>query len=93
MGETPWWFLAEVAVRAIIVYLILLITLRVMGRRVASQMTISELAIVVTLGAAVGVPMQDPKRGMLGAVAILAIAVVWSGRWLGQAIAAGERKW
>src|SRR4051794_37159582 len=52
VGESPWWFLAEVTIRAIIVYAVLLITLRAMGRRVASQMTISELAIVVTLGAA-----------------------------------------
>ncbi|MBV8483880.1 MAG: hypothetical protein JO077_13570 [Verrucomicrobia bacterium] len=36
-----------------------------MGRRVASQMTISELAVVVTLGAAIGVPLQAPEQGVL----------------------------
>lgn len=48
-----------------------------MGKRVAAQMSISELAVIVTLGAAVGVPMQVPDRGMLPAVLILGVAVLF----------------
>jgi uncharacterized membrane protein YcaP (DUF421 family) len=75
VGQTPAWFLVEVVLRAVLIYAMLQVVLRFMGRRVAAQMTISELAVIVTLGAAVGVPMQDPTRGMLAAGLILLIAL------------------
>lgn len=76
IGEAPWGFLLEILVRAIIVYVILLVVLRMMGKRVSAQLSISELAVIVSLGAAIGVPMQSPERGMLPAVIILAVAYV-----------------
>src|SRR4051812_47264131 len=75
IGENPGWFLLEVVLRICIIYLILLIAMRLLGKRVAAQMSVSELAVIVTLGAAVGVPMQVPDRGMLPAVLILAVAI------------------
>ena len=56
--------------------MVLLTCMRLMGRRVASQMGITELAVIITLGAAIGVPMQALERGIVPALAILAIAVV-----------------
>src|SRR4051794_35116080 len=53
----------------------LLVAMRLMGKRIGAQLTQSELAVVVSLGAAIGVPMQVPDRGMLPAILILAIAV------------------
>jgi Protein of unknown function (DUF421) len=38
-------------------------------------MSVSELGVIVTLGAAVGVPMQVPDRGMLPAILILIVAI------------------
>jgi len=58
-----------------LIYALLLVIMRLMGKRVASQLSISELAVVVTLGAAVGVPMQVQDRGMLPAVLILLVAL------------------
>ena len=60
-----------------LIYLVLMIAMRLMGKRVAAQMSVSELAVIVTLGAAVGVPMQVPDRGMLPAILILVIAVIF----------------
>ena len=77
IGQTPMTFLIEVGIRAIITYVILLITMRLMGRRVAGQMSALEMTIVVTLGAAIGVPMQAPERGMVPAVIILLVAVAY----------------
>jgi uncharacterized membrane protein YcaP (DUF421 family) len=75
--DTPWWFLLEQLVRIVCIYLLLMVVMRLMGRRVAAQMTIAELAVVVTLGAAVGVPMQSPERGMLPAAVILLVALIF----------------
>src|SRR4051812_29803239 len=73
-GDAPATFLLEIAVRAIVTYLILLIAARLMGKRVAGQMSVLELTVIVTLGAAIGVPLEAPERGLLPAVLVLAIA-------------------
>src|SRR4051794_39717112 len=77
IGQSPGWFMLEVIVRIVLIYAVLLIAMRMMGKRVAAQMSVSELAVIVTLGAAVGVPMQVPDRGMLPAILILGVAVLF----------------
>src|SRR4051812_42178617 len=77
IGETPWTFLIEVAVRGVTIYVFLLLAIRLMGKRVAGQLSLSELAIMVTLGAAIGVPMETPQNGLLPGLVILLIAVFY----------------
>jgi uncharacterized membrane protein YcaP (DUF421 family) len=77
MGDAPWVFLVELLVRAVVVYLLLLLFMRLMGKRVAGQMSISELAIILSLGAAVGLPLQVPDKGLLPALAVLSVAVTF----------------
>jgi len=77
LGEgTPGGFLAETAVRALVVYLVLLVCMRVMGKRTTSQLSLAELAVVITLGAAIGVPMQVPERGLLPGIIVLGVIVL-----------------
>ena len=73
----PWSFLVEVLIRAGILYVVLLFSIRLMGKRVAAQLSLSELAIIVTLGAAVGVPLQIATQGLLPAFLVLTIAVAF----------------
>ena len=77
IGQTPGWFLIEIAIRMVLIYLMLMLAMRLMGKRVAAQMSLSEIAVIVTLGAAVGVPMQTPERGILAPVILLGIAVLF----------------
>ena len=78
MGQgTPWWVLVEILGRIVLIYLLLMVTMRLMGKRVAAQMSLSEIAVVITLGAAVGVPMQAPERGLLAPLVILIVAIVF----------------
>jgi uncharacterized membrane protein YcaP (DUF421 family) len=77
VGNDPWGFLFEVAVRGIIIYVVLLFAIRIMGKRVAGQLSMSELAVIVTLGAAIGVPMEVAENGMLPALVLLLVAVVY----------------
>jgi uncharacterized membrane protein YcaP (DUF421 family) len=79
MGEVPAEFLIEAIIRTVVVYLILMVAMRVFGKRMAAQMDRVEMAGMVTLAAAIGVPIQAPDRGLLPAV-IIAIVVVWIGR-------------
>lgn len=71
IGDTSWLFLVEVTYRAAIVYLILLVTMRVMGKRMAAQLGIGELAVILMLGAAISAPIQMPTQGILPAAVIL----------------------
>ncbi len=41
IGETPWWFMLEVVFRAGVSYLLLMTMIRLMGKRVAGQMSLS----------------------------------------------------
>jgi uncharacterized membrane protein YcaP (DUF421 family) len=56
-------------------YAVLLIAMRLIGRRMSSQLTRNELLALVSLAAAIGPALQDPTRGLLPPV-VIAIAVV-----------------
>ncbi len=63
-GEAPPFYLLEVFVRTFIVYVFLLLILRWLGKRMSGQLTILEMAVMLTLGAIVSVGMQTPDRGI-----------------------------
>jgi uncharacterized membrane protein YcaP (DUF421 family) len=74
-GEAPVEFLVEVFFRTLIVFLLLLICLRLMGKRMAGKITITEMAVMLTIGAIISVPMQIPERGILVGTTALACAL------------------
>jgi uncharacterized membrane protein YcaP (DUF421 family) len=74
-GQAPPIFLLEVLIRTLIVYALLLFIIRWLGKRMSGQLTIMELAVMLTLGAIVCVPMQIPDRGLLQGVVLLLCAV------------------
>jgi len=81
IGEVPGSFYVELVIRAAVIYLLLTIAMRYLGKRMSSQLGRNDLAAMVTLAAAIGVPLQAPDRGLLPAI-IIAIVVVFVGRWL-----------
>ena len=81
VGDVPGSFYFEVIIRAIVFYLLLLVSIRLMGKRMASQLSRNDLAAMVSLAAAIGVPLQAPDRGILPAV-IIAMVVVFTARWI-----------
>jgi uncharacterized membrane protein YcaP (DUF421 family) len=77
LGQAPPIFLLEVFLRSLIIYIALLVAIRLLGKRMSGQLSISEMAVMVTLGAIVAVPMHMPDRGLLQAILILAGAVAF----------------
>jgi uncharacterized membrane protein YcaP (DUF421 family) len=75
IGDVPPEFFIEILIRVTFVYLLLIISMRLLGKRMASQLTRTELAAIVSLAAAVGVPILSPDRGLLPAL-VIAIVVV-----------------
>jgi uncharacterized membrane protein YcaP (DUF421 family) len=77
IGDTTWLFLVELPVRVILVYFMLLVVMRLMGKRMAAQLSISELAVMLTLGAAIGLPIQAADKGLLAAAVLLLTALIF----------------
>jgi uncharacterized membrane protein YcaP (DUF421 family) len=74
-GEAPWSFLIEVVIRIFFIYFLLMFSMRLMGKRMSSALNRNELAALVSLAAAVGVPLQTPDKGLLPAVIICIVIV------------------
>jgi len=74
-GEVPFHYFVEVILRAAVVYLILMISMRLMGKRMSSQLSRNEMAAVASLAAAIGVPLMNPDRGLLPAVVIAMVII------------------
>ncbi len=80
IGAAPTAFLIEVLIRSILLFLFLLLVLRLMGKRMGGMLTISELAVMLTLGAIICVPMQIPDKGVLQGFLALICALAFQ-RW------------
>lgn len=75
LGEVPPEFFVELLLRMAFLYLLLIMSLRVLGKRMSSQLTRNELAALVSLAAAIGVPILAPDRGLLPALVIVLLVV------------------
>ena len=76
MGDVPWSFLLEAAIRLVLLYLLLLTGLRLMGKRMAGQFSRTELAALVSLAVAIGIPILSADRGLLAPLLIASVVVL-----------------
>ena len=76
MGDVPWSFLLEASIRLVLMYLLLLLGLRLMGKRMAGQLSRTELAALVSLAAAIGIPLLSADRGILAPLIIAGVVVL-----------------
>jgi uncharacterized membrane protein YcaP (DUF421 family) len=75
IGEVPLHFYLEVIFRVAFIYLLLMVSMRFMGKRMSSQLSRNEMAAVASLAAAIGVPLMNPDRGLLPAVVIALVII------------------
>jgi uncharacterized membrane protein YcaP (DUF421 family) len=75
LGEEELRFLYEVALRTAIMFAVILVSLRVMGRRAIMQ-GLFEVALIIALGSAAGDAMFYSKVGLLPAVLVVIVIVV-----------------
>jgi uncharacterized membrane protein YcaP (DUF421 family) len=82
-GQTPPIFLVEVMIRTLVIYIFLLFVVRALGKRMSGQLTIMEMAVMLTLGAIVSIAMQIPDRGVVLSMFVLLCTLVFH-RGLGK---------
>ncbi|WEK38396.1 MAG: DUF421 domain-containing protein [Candidatus Pseudobacter hemicellulosilyticus] len=74
-GDQDKWFLVEVLVRTLIMYLVVLFGLRLMGKRGVRQLTVFELVVIIGLGSAAGDPMFYKEVGVLSAIVVFVTVI------------------
>lgn len=77
VGDAPVEFLLEVFIRTSFIYLVLLVIMRLLGKRMNGQLTNLELAVMLTMGAIMAPSMQIPDRGLLSGVLALVCALTF----------------
>jgi uncharacterized membrane protein YcaP (DUF421 family) len=77
IGDAPAIFLVEVFIRTAVIYLCLVVCIRLMGKRMGGMLSLSELAVMITLGAFVAVPMQLQDRGLLFGITAFMVAILF----------------
>ncbi|MFD1872958.1 DUF421 domain-containing protein [Hymenobacter bucti] len=70
-GDAPPAFMGEVLLRALVMFVAVLLLMRLMGRRMKGEISVAELAVVLTFGAIIGGAMHQPKSGLLPGLAVL----------------------
>lgn len=73
--DTTWAFAAEISVRAILMFSMIIIFLRLTGKRGVRQLSIFELAIILSLGSIAGDPMFTEDLPLIQALLIMSIVI------------------
>jgi uncharacterized membrane protein YcaP (DUF421 family) len=75
LGDMPFLFYAEIALRTTILYTYTLAIVRFLGKRSAGELTVLDVVIIVALGSAVGDPMFYPDIPVLQGLLVITLVV------------------
>ncbi len=74
--DTTWSFAAEILLRCLVMYIMIILFLRLTGKRGVRQLSIFEVAIILSLGSIAGDPMFDEELPLLQAFLVMATIIV-----------------
>lgn len=75
LGSEEWNFLAETAFRTIIMFLVILLSLRMLGKRGIKQLSVFELGVIIGLGSAAGDPMFYKDVGLIPGIIVFIMVI------------------
>jgi len=75
LGSEKWNFLLEVALRSLVMFLIILTSLRILGKRSITQLSVFELGVIIGLGSAAGDPMFYKDVGLLPGTVVFIMVI------------------
>ena len=80
LGDAPPLFLLEIVFRTLIMYMYTVILLRVLGKRGMGQLSMLELAIIISFGSAIGDPMMGADVPIFhGMIAVTVVTIFQMG--------------
>ncbi|MDX1787930.1 MAG: DUF421 domain-containing protein [Psychrobacter sp.] len=74
--DTTWAFAAEILIRVIVMFTLIILFLRFTGKRGVRQLSIFELTIILSLGSIAGDPMFTEDLPIIQAVLIMSTVIV-----------------
>jgi uncharacterized membrane protein YcaP (DUF421 family) len=75
IGEAPVEFLLEVFLRSIVAYVVMLVIIKLLGKRMSGKLTPTEMAVMLMFGAIVSGIMQIPDRGVIEGIFVLLLVL------------------
>lgn len=75
-NELPEIFLLEVIFRSVVMFTVLLLTLKLAGKRGVKQLSIFETVIIIALGSAAGDPMFYEDVGIVPAIIVFTVIII-----------------
>ena len=74
--DTTWAFFAEIVLRCLVMYILIILFLRMAGKRGIRQLSIFEVAIILSLGSIAGDPMFDEEIPLLQAFIVISTVLL-----------------
>ena len=87
LGGEEWSFLPEVLIRSLIMFVIILVSLSILGKRGVRQLSVFELVVIIGLGSAAGDPMFYKEVGLIPVIIVFIIVISlysWVTYWVGK---------
>jgi len=75
LGNEDWSFLWETVLRTFIMFVIIMIGLRLLGKRGVKQLSVFELVVIIGLGSAAGDPMFYKDVGILASLVVFIMII------------------
>ena len=76
LGDIDWNFIPEIAIRTFVMYVIVLFSLRILGKRGVKQLSVFELVVIISLGSAAGDPMFYKEVGIASAITVFVVIII-----------------
>ncbi len=73
--DTTWTFVAELMIRAALMFGMIILFLRLTGKRGVRQLSIFELAIILSLGSIAGDPMFTENLPLVHALVVMTVVI------------------
>ena len=75
LGGEEWSFLPEASLRSLIMFVVIVVGLRILGKRGIKQLSVFELVVIIGLGSAAGDPMFYKDVGILPALIVFLMII------------------
>jgi len=77
INDLDWGFAGHIAVKAFMMFIIILVFLRLTGKKGIRQLSIFEVAIIIALGSAAGDPMVDQEMAIIPSLIVFGCIVLF----------------
>ena len=75
IGDEDWSFLWEIILRTIIMTILIVLALRLLGKRGVKQLSVFELVVIISFGSAAGDPMIYKEIGVITAALVFTVII------------------